>query len=256
MHVAHLNHTGQRDVEKFVAETGAHVVPETHTAWGEYSIVLAELNVFDYCQKNFVATHFVLVSQDTIPTVSPMDLEVIVTTQAKNMSLLDFCEWAEYEDTPYDLLLKHFGVNTTVMAAQFVIMFRNHYAKISPIVRRITNHAEETQSPCMTTKGIFKPPCAPDEFLLQSVFYFHFPYDWLPSKCIVDDIRNRRAVEHSKSYIRNTLPKIILQSKQSAQCPDPEQNFGCAYSYGARKFRRADVAELLHVLKQNSVNSE
>jgi hypothetical protein len=246
IHAAHVSKEDDAKISEFVRETNALRIPEVYTQWSSFEVVIAQEKLLTSARLHYPeATHFLIVSQNSIPMVSTHDLLQKICDRCASKSLFDWYSW-DTQGTVEEQLMNAFGM-CAVASKQFVIWSREHIDSCSDMTLKIANYGiTHAMYPSKTI------PIAPDEYVRQSVFWhLHGSNEWCASMCVIAHFKpnSERASYRTRAFLKYKVP-ILIQRTRTIE--SPAAFFDCL-CYGVRKVRRADVDFAINVLTAQKV---
>ena len=248
--VLYVSNTSKEDnllVQQFVADLKLQsnlkivVCNSNRTEWSMPSIMRAELDLFSECQK-MNASHYFLISEKTIPTVSSKRLVEFcasLTYPYLEKSSVDFYVLKESKDS---LQVKQFKnkmksqYNTDFYAGrQFLLLNDSHFSRIKQDAYQILQDCEHDVD--WVQEGL-----PMDEFLLHSLLFSKFGEEgWNYAEILYASFEKgkNRASEQSDTWVQKNLSNVLEKSSQNC------------FWLGARKVKATE--QVLDILRSKNV---
>lgn len=230
VHASNQKEKEAADTDEFCERVGGTRVPSIETAWGKISIVEAEMLLFAECARLYgTATHFALVSQNTIPFVSVTKL-----LEATEGYLQGKTAWRHIKDEDlapecrgpmragFDSM---FGEENPELqygyGQQFMIVNSEHFRGIESDARElIQRYRERMEGWDAVALG------APDELILQSLLLTKYPGALVDMDVVWAEITSAgRAQWQDNKLMSDEIVKIANANKEKMVC------------FGLRKFK-------------------
>lgn len=164
---AHISR-GIDECMKWAIDNNINLVDEINTKWASPELVLAEYNLFNKSFENNNQSFSILVSQDTIPLVSALELynELI----KNKLSIIDNADKYMWDNSYVNPNLSKYNIT---IASQFVILTNEAWN----IIKHLWNkHFDEFSKVYTTNYGSYNHYCI-DEIFIQSLFsMYNIPY--------------------------------------------------------------------------------
>lgn len=213
-------------IARFVSDVNARWLNPLETSWGSFELVLAEVALFDAAKREFPdATHYLLVSQNSIPLMTAQYLNDLCSTRLRNKSRLNWC----YDDCGNNAkkLFAALSVFPSVAAQQFLLLHADHFADIRGAVI----------DACDLGNGRFCDDwyeVCPSEFVIPTLLYSRYA-DFCEAGRVIDAEFTWKTYPRACYRSRAWLAKHIVKLKNGD-------------AIGLRKVRKYDCEYIANVL--------
>ena len=218
MHYSNCSQAQVKEINRFCKRHKAVVVPSLRTSWCDISVLNAEIAMYDATTVSFPnATHYVLVSEKTIPLVSATELIEYIQTHLRMKS--QFGRYTAKQSKNEQLFVNQLDYLKTLpmkiqVCGQFKILHVAHFKRIRHTLKNMMPFLSKGDWYQWALNDACLPP---EEFVILSTLcnVYNVSNDFYVNKVVVvDDFRPRGAL---RSHVFNDTRELKQYLKENKE---------------------------------------